>query len=387
MSEISSQQLRLALFTGNYNYIRDGVAITLNRLVAYLEKRGIAVLVFSPTAKVPAMAHVGELISVPSIPVPFHTEYRFALGFPKSKQQKLRDFKPNLFLLAAPDRLGQRALDVAKEMGVPAVASYHTRLDTYLKFYRLGFLENWGRNYLRRFYTRCRMVYPPSQSMADILREQGIATNLEVWGRGIDSELFNPVKRSLAWRRSIGVSDGDVVITFVSRLVKEKNTDLLVDVLQQLAAKKIGFKTLIVGRGPEEQHLRDILPTAIFTGFLSGEELARAYASSDIFFFPSESETFGNVTLEAMASGLPAVCANASGSNSLVEDGVTGYLSDAKNSAGFVQQLAALIQNTKSRNAMGLVARKRALTYDWDAILDKLVASFLRIANEKSTGP
>jgi len=387
MSEISAQQLRLALFTGNYNYIRDGVAITLNRLVAYLEKRGIAVLVFSPTAKVPAMAHVGELISVPSIPVPFHTEYRFALGFPKSKQQKLKDFKPNLFLLAAPDRLGHRALDVATAMGVPVVASYHTRLDTYLKFYRLGFLENWGRNYLRRFYRRCRMVYPPSQSMADILREQGIATNLEVWARGIDSDLFNISKRSLAWRRSLGISDNDIVITFVSRLVKEKNTELLVDVLQQLAVQKIGFKILIVGRGPEEQHLRNVLSNVIFTGFLVGEDLARAYASSDIFFFPSESETFGNVTLEAMASGLPTVCANASGSNSLVEDGVTGYLLDAKNSAGFVQRISALVQNAKLRNAMGLAARERSLSFNWDAILAKLVDSFLRIANEKSAGP
>lgn len=387
MSEISAQQLRLALFTGNYNYIRDGVAITLNRLVAYLEKRGIAVLVFAPTAKVPAMPHVGELVSVPSIPVPFHREYRFALGFPKSKQQKLKDFKPNLFLLAAPDRLGHQALDLAKKMGVPAVASYHTRLDAYLKFYRLGFLENWGRNYLRRFYMRCRMVYPPSPSMANILHEQGIATNLEVWARGIDSELFNPVKRSLAWRRSLGISDGDVVITFVSRLVKEKNTDLLVNVLQLLADKKISFKTLIVGRGPEEQHLRDVLPNAIFTGFLSGENLARAYASSDIFFFPSESETFGNVTLEAMASGLPTVCADASGSNSLVENGVTGYLLDAKSSATFVEHISALVLNSKLRHMMGAAARKRAVTFNWDAILEKLVASFLRIVNEKSAGP
>ncbi len=386
MSDISAQQLRLALFTGNYDYIRDGVAITLNRLVAYLEKRGIAVLVFAPTAKVPAMPHVGELVSVPSVPVPFHTEYRFALGFPKSKQQRLKDFKPNLFLLAAPDRLGHRALAVAKDMGVPAVASYHTRLDTYLKFYRLGFLENWGRNYLRRFYQRCRLVYPPSQSMADILREQGIATNLEVWGRGIDSDLFSPVKRSMAWRRSLGVSDEDVIVTFVSRLVKEKNTGLVVDVLQQLASKNISFRTLIVGRGPEEQQLRDALPDAIFAGFLTGEDLARAYASSDIFFFPSESETFGNVTLEAMASGLPTVCADASGSNSLVEDGVTGYSQDTQNSSGFVQRIAALAQNSQLRNTMGGAARNRALTFNWDVILEKLVDSFLRIANEKSTG-
>jgi phosphatidylinositol alpha 1,6-mannosyltransferase len=387
MSEISAKQLRLALFTGNYDYIRDGVALTLNRLVAFLEKRGIAVLVFAPTANTPAMPHAGELVSVPSLPIPFHSEYRIALGFPNSARQKLIDFRPNLFLLAAPDVLGQRALNAALAMKVPVVASFHTRLDTYLKFYRLGFLENWGRNYLRRFYMRCRMVYPPSQSMADILREQGIATNLEVWGRGIDSALFSPEKRSLAWRRSVGIADTEVVVNFVSRLVKEKNTAILVQVLQQLTARKIAFKTLIVGLGPEEDHLRAALPNAIFAGHLGGEDLAQAYASSDIFFFPSESETFGNVTLEAMASGLPTVCADASGSNSLVDDKVTGYLQDAKKIEGFVQHIAELVQNASLRKAMGDAARKRALTFNWDAILEKLLASFVRIANEKSASP
>ena len=168
--------------------------------------------------------------------------------------------------------------------------------------------------------------------------------------------------------------------------MKEKNTGLVVDVLQQLASKNISFRTLIVGRGPEEQQLRDALPDAIFAGFLTGEDLARAYASSDIFFFPSESETFGNVTLEAMASGLPTVCADASGSNSLVEDGVTGYSQDTQNSSGFVQRIAALAQNSQLRNTMGGAARNRALTFNWDVILEKLVDSFLRIANEKSTG-
>jgi phosphatidylinositol alpha 1,6-mannosyltransferase len=384
MSDLSVHQLRLALFTGNYNYIRDGVAITLNRLVAYLERRGIAVLVFAPTAKLAAMAHAGELVSVPSVPVPFHSEYRFALGLPKAARKKLKDFKPNLFLLAAPDPLGHSALKVAQSMKVPAVASFHTRLDTYLK---LGFLENWGRNYLRRFYMRCRMVYPPSQSMADILREQGIATNLEVWGRGIDSDLFSPEKRSLVWRRSLGISDDDVVVSFVSRLVKEKNTAIFIQVLQQLNANKVNFRTLIVGQGPEETHLREALPEAIFAGYLGGEELARAYASSDIFFFPSESETFGNVTLEAMASGIPTVCADASGSNSLVDDAVTGYLQDAKKISGFVSHITELVQNSMLRHGMGEAARKRALTFNWDLILDKLVASFLRIANEKSAGP
>jgi phosphatidylinositol alpha 1,6-mannosyltransferase len=369
--------LRIAIFSGNYNYIRDGVAVTLNRLVAYLEKQGHAVLIFAPTAKVPAMAHVGELVSVPSMPVPFHSEYRMALRFPNSAKQRLLNFKPDLVLLAAPDILGQKALDYCLAQKIPVVGSYHTRLDTYLKFYGLGFLENWGRNYLARFYNRVAKTYPPSESMADILREQGIAKNLEVWGRGVDSTLFAPEKRSLAWRKQLGFSDADVVVCFVSRLVKEKNTDLLARVLQ-----KSGAKALIVGHGPEEAHLRKALPQAVFAGFLQGEDLARAYASSDIFFFPSESETFGNVTLEAMASGLPAICAKATGSNSLVVEGKTGFLIAAKDEDQMVAKLKTLRDDENVRHLMGKAARSRALEFNWDAILGRLVSSFQNIIDQ-----
>jgi phosphatidylinositol alpha 1,6-mannosyltransferase len=370
--------LRLALFTGNYDYIRDGVAVTLNRLVAFLEAQGVEVLVFAPTAAKPAMKHEGELVSVPSIPVPFHTEYRLALGFPAKLKQRLLDFKPDLVLLAAPDILGKQALKFCKIHGFPVVASYHTRLDTYLKFYRLGFLENWGRNYLGRFYSQCLMVYPPSQSMADTLQAQGIAQNVEVWGRGVDSVLFNPDKRSLSWRRHMGFADDDVIVCFVSRLVKEKNTDLLARILLTS-----GAKALIVGSGPEEAHLRQVLPKAVFAGFLQGEDLGRAYASSDIFLFPSESETFGNVTLEAMASGLATICAVATGSNSLVLTGETGYLVEASNEAAMVQRLQNLMQDEALRQKMGKAARQRALEFNWDAILGRLLDSFKNIIAKK----
>jgi phosphatidylinositol alpha 1,6-mannosyltransferase len=384
MTQIQPKDLRIALFTGNYNYIRDGVAITLNRLVAYLLKREIAVLIFAPTTPEPAFEAVGELISVPSVPVPLHTEYRIALGMTDTAKVRLEQFNPNLFLLAAPDILGRRALGLAKAMNVPAVASFHTRYDTYLKFYGLGFLENWGRNYMRKFYRRCLRVYPPSQSMADELRSEGIAQNLEIWGRGVDSESFNPSRRSLAWRKSLHIEDDEIVVTFVSRLVKEKNTDILIKAFERLKLNNIALRVLIVGHGPEEPHMREALPDAIFTGFLQGEDLAQAYASSDIFFFPSESETFGNVTLEAMASGLPTVCADATGSRSLVVDGETGYLQSAVDENGFVERISELVLNAKLRQDMGKAARTRALEFNWDSILSKLLESFATVVNEQS---
>ena len=372
----TTPELRVALFTGNYNYIKDGVALTLNRLVAYLEAQGIPVLIFAPTGPKPAFQSVGELISVPSFPIPFRPEYRIALGLPKSARQRLEAFRPTLFHIAVPDILGYRALKLAGEWNVPVVSSYHTRYDTYLKFYGLGLLERMGKNYLRNFYARCRRVYPPSESMATILREENLARNVQVWSRGVDSDLFSPARRSAEWRQSLGLRDGDVAISFIGRLVKEKNTGLLVKIYDGLRQRGLSFRAMIVGNGPEEARMRAALPDAIFAGFLHGEALARAYASSDIFLFPSESETFGNVTLEAMASGLPAVCADASGSRSLVIEGKTGYLASTAGETIFVDRLEALLRDPGLRANMAAAARQRALAFNWDNIMAGLVVSY-----------
>ena len=387
----ATPELRLALFTGNYNYIKDGVALTLNRLVAFLLKRGIPVLIVAPTGPAPAFEPVGELVPVPSVPIPFRSEYRIALGLPGTARERLKVFGPTLFHIAVPDVLGYRALKLAEEWHVPVVASYHTRYDTYLKFYGLGGLEKLGLKYLRNFYNRVRRVYPPSDSMAEIIRAQGQSQHVEVWSRGVDSELFSPGKRDMAWRRSMGIADDDVVVSFVGRLVKEKNTGLLARIFDIIKRRGLKVRPMIVGDGPELATMTAALPNGIFAGFLHGEELARAYASSDVFLFPSESETFGNVTLEAMASGLPAVNAIASGSNSLVVEGQTGFLCDARKAEDFAAQLEILVNDAGMRRSMGQAARDRSLAFSWDSILSGLLASYMTVLEEaaqsKDGGP
>ena len=375
----ADRPLRVALFSGNYNYIKDGVALTLDRLVRYLERAGVPVLIFSPVGEAPAFESAGEVVPVPSIAIPSRSEYRLSLGLPRQVRARLEAFEPTLFHLTAPDLLGYRALQLAETWNLPVVASYHTRFDTYLRFYGLSLLEWPLRRYLRHFYRRCHQVYPPSESMADLLRDEGIVGNVRLWSRGVDADRFTPAKRSPGWRRSLGVADGDVVVAFVGRLVKEKNTGLLVRIFRAMAARGIPFRAMIVGDGPECAALRAGLPDAIFTGFLHDEELARAYASADVFLFPSESETFGNVTLEAMASGLPAVCAAASGSRSLVIDGATGYLASPGSVAAFVDRLGALVADPGLRARLGTAARERALEYGWDGVLAQLHASYLEV--------
>lgn len=375
-------ELRVALFTGNYNYIRDGVALTLNRLVAFLEKRGVPVLIFAPVAKEPAFQSVGEVVPLPSVAIPTRSEYRIALGISKAARARLEAFRPTLFHIAVPDIAGYQALKLAEGWGVPVVASYHTRYDTYLRFYGLGFLEAFGQRYMRNFYNRVRRVYPPSESMAEIIRAEGQSQHVEVWARGVESDLFSPVKRDMQWRRAMGIADDEVAISFAGRLVKEKNTGIYMRVMNALTEKGLKVKPLVIGDGPEMAAMKAGLKHGVFAGFLHGEELARAYASSDIFFFPSESETFGNVTLEAMASGLPAVNAIASGSNSLVVEGETGYLVSARDEAGLAARLETLVRDEALRQRMGEKARARAMTFSWDAILSGLLQSYHQVLRE-----
>ena len=382
--EPDQPELRVALFTGNYNYIKDGVALTLNRLVAFLLKRGVPVLIFAPVAEKPAFEPVGDLVAVPSMAIPTRAEYRIALGFPAAARQQLRDFRPTLFHIAVPDIVGYKALKLAGQWGIPVVASYHTRYDTYLRFYGLGLLEKLGQRYLRYFYNKVERVYPPSESMAQIIREEGQSQKVEVWARGVDSELFSPGRRDMAWRRALGIADGEVVVCFVGRLVKEKNTGLVARVFAILRERRIRMRPMIVGDGPELATMKQAIPDGVFPGFLHGEQLATAYASSDIFFFPSESETFGNVTLEAMASGLPAVNAIASGSNSLVREAVTGHLCDARKPEEFASRLTALIRDAAWRARMGKAARDRALEFSWDNILEGLLGSYRQVLTEFS---
>ena len=193
--------LRIALFSGNYNYIRDGANQALNRLVEYLLRQGAAVRIYSPTVAEPAFPPNGEVVHVPSLSIPGRTEYKFPIRLPRRVKRDIAAFRPNVFHVASPDVLGHRALTLARRMDIPAVASVHTRFETYLRYYGLPFLEPAIEAILRRFYRRCDAIFAPSDSMAQLLREQRMSYNVGIWTRGIDRAIFNPDRRDMAWRR------------------------------------------------------------------------------------------------------------------------------------------------------------------------------------------
>ena len=368
--------LRVALVTGAYNHIRDGVALTLNRLVGHLEEHGVEVLVFAPIGPTPAIEHRGTLVPVRSVAAPGRPEYRIALGLPRSARARLSTFRPDLIHIAVPDLLGFQALRYARRHGIPIVCSYHTRYETYLVHYGLGRLRPLLTRYLDWFYDHGRHLYVPSLSMLAELKAKRRACDLRTWTRGVDTILFDPRRRSLAWRRERGWSDSDVVVAYVGRLVREKRLDTLVQMCAQLRARGVGFRMMLVGDGPERQEIVETIADAIITGFLAGEDLATAYASSDIFVFPSDTETFGNVTLEAMASGLPTICADATGSRSLVANGTSGFLVDPGRADIFADHVALLAADSSRRRAMGEAARTRSLEFSWDAAMSQILGHY-----------
>ncbi|MEX0680232.1 MAG: glycosyltransferase family 1 protein [Balneolales bacterium] len=370
---------RIALFTGNYYHIRDGVSNTLNRLVVFLETQGYHIQVFGPWAPQPAFSPAGTFVPVYSIPFPGRSEYRIALCFPETEKQKLRDFNPDLIHIATPDILGFAALLYGKKHGIPVVSSYHTHFTSYLKYYHLGFLERLLWKYLSWFYRHCEHLYVPSRSMMEHLQNSGVKTKLKLWERGVDTGLFHPGQRDHSWRSYLGFNNDDIVVTFLSRLVWEKNLDIVAKTFTKLNENSTSIRTLIVGDGPAREELQRMMPNTVFTGHLEGDDVARAYASSELFFFPSDTETFGNVTLEAMSCGLPIVAADAVGSRSLVTNDVNGFLAPALDVSTFIEYIRKIAENRELKDRMASESRIIAERYDWNRILENLTIYYQEI--------
>jgi glycosyltransferase involved in cell wall biosynthesis len=367
------------LFSGNYNYVRDGANQALNRLVAFLESEGNEVRVYSPTSDTPAFAPAGTLVSVPSVAIPGRAEYRVALGLPETLKADIRSFAPDIVHLSAPDPLNHAAKKLARAMGVPVVASVHTRFETYLAYYGLGWLRPVGEAVLRRFYAGLDEVFVTSDQFGDVLREQRLITHSSVWSRGVDRLRFNPSKRNLDFRRGLGIGDAEPVIAFVGRLVLEKGLDCVAAAVAELAARGVPHRLLIVGDGPARAHFEALAPQAIFTGALTGDDLPMAYASAEVLLNPSTTETFGNINLEAMASGIPIVAADATGNSSLIADGITGRLVQPGNAAAYADALAFYLGNSGARAAAGRAGLAAAQGYDWHTINGAVLTRYREI--------
>ena len=375
--------MRIALFTGNYNYVREGANQALNRLVDYLEgERGHAVRVYSPITDTPAFAPAGTLVPVPSIPLPIRSEFRLALGLPRAIRRDLRLFAPGIVHVATPDILGTRAQTFARRHGAAVVASLHTRFETYLDYYGLGWARSAVEAHLRRFYRRSDHVLVPSEALRDEMARLRGDERVSVWSRGVDGALFSPARRDISWRRSQGIADGETVILFFGRVVVEKGVDDFVAILRRLQAKGEPVRALVVGAGPAADAFQS-LPGAILTGHLQERELARAVASADILLHPSRTEAFGNVVLEAMASGLAIVAADAPSASALIDHDRSGLIYPAGDLAGVADAVAVLVRSPARRQALGAAARNASETYSWAAASRSVAEAYEQVLEDR----
>lgn len=368
---------RVALFSGNYACTEDGANKTLNRMVDHLQSQaGMEVRIYSPTSTVPAFPYVGDLVSVPSFRIPTRPDYRVAMGLPKALRQDVCAFQPDIIHLSAPDLLGSAALDLARKLGAPVVSTLHTHFDTYLDYYGLGLFKPLLQSRLRAFYGACDYVLAPNPSIAEQLRIEAPSARVRVWARGVDAALFNPGRRSQAWRLHHGFPDDRPVVVFLGRAVMEKGLAVFAETVRSLERARGPISVLVIGDGPALPWFREQLPQAVFTGFISGEALATALASSDIFLNPSSTETFGNVNLEAMASGLAMVCADAPNTRALVRPGCSGILCPAQDVGAYHAAVQSLLDDPGRRARMGQEALHHSASYRWSQILDQIVGVY-----------
>lgn len=381
---MSATDLRIALFSGNYNYVRDGANQALNRLMGSALKAGAAVRVYSPTTDTPAFEPTGDLVSVPSWQMPGgRGEYRLGKGLSPEVKADLKAFAPNIVHVSAPDILGHKAVGWARANGIPAIASHHTRFETYPRYYGIGFTEPLLIWLQKRFYNRFDQAMVPSASVGALLKEWGVTTPIGTWARGINHERFNPGRRDNEWRRSLGLRDDEVAVGFLGRLVLEKGLGVFAEVVTALKRRGVPHRVLVIGEGPAREWFAQRVPEAVFTGFQAGDDLGRAVAGMDIFFMPSVTESFGNVTCEAMAAGVPVVAARATGNIDLVADGETGFLVDATDIGGYADAISRLIEQPDLRKAAGKAGHARVQGYDWDKVNAVMIAAYEELLERK----
>ena len=365
--------MRIAYVTESFPPVVNGVAITATRVAEHLVRRGHEPLVIAPEPAPGSPRPDAELsypvARMPSVALPVYPEFRVGLTHPRIRAA-IAEHGADLVHLAGPVVFGASGGAAARKLGLPVVAVYATDMAAYARTYHLGRLgETISWRLTRRVHNAVDRTLSPSTATAVDLEARGFE-RVRVWGRGVDAERFDPAKRSDKLRAELAPS-GEVIVGYVGRLAAEKRLDLLSGV-----AAIPGVRLVIVGAGPTEAVARRMLPTALFLGQRQGEELARIYASLDIFVHSGPHETFGNTLQEAAASGLPVVAPAAGGPLDLVEDGVTGFLVTPGDPGALTKAVSELAADWQLRTALGHAARRSMLSRTWSAMGDELIGHY-----------
>jgi phosphatidylinositol alpha 1,6-mannosyltransferase len=371
------RSLRLALFTDSFIPQLNGVALLLGRLVEAVRARGATVRVY--TTSDPAGAEADDVRRWPSVAFWAYPEHRLALPTQPRVRRELLAWRPTLVHAASPFGMGLAARAAARALGVPFVTSYHTNWSAYSSFYQMGALRGTAWHYLRWFHNGGARTYCPTQAVQDELAARGFQ-HMALWSRGVDSARFNPLFRSAALRARLGVTDDMVLAIYVGRLGAEKGLGIALQGMREVMQAAPGrVRCAIAGDGPYADEARAMAPEGtVFMGRLTGDALSEFYASADVFMFPSATDTFGNVLLEAMASGLPVVGADVGPTRELLagRNGVTFVPGDA---ADFARRMLELVTDAGWRASLGRNALGFARQCTWDRVWDALVDDYCAV--------
>jgi glycosyltransferase involved in cell wall biosynthesis len=386
----SSSSKHICVVTETYPPEINGVAVTLANLVKGLIARGHTVSVVHPEQRNHSAAidlrgsYCSEAILVRGLPLPGYRGLQFGLPAGRHLRNSWTHHRPDVVYVATEGPLGWSAVRAAIDLGIPTVSGFHTHYHRYCKHYGVGWLQNLAFRYLRWFHNQTASTVVSNEDLRTQLQGSGFH-NVSVLNRGVDSELFTPQRRSADLRREWGVSDHDLVLIYVGRIAAEKNLSVAIDAYRQMKAFSERIKFVIVGDGPLRSGLQSAHPDLIFAGMRTGEHLASYYASGDVFLFPSETETFGNVTLEAMASGLAVIAYNYAAAKLHVTDGETGVLVRLGDAKAFADSACRLIREPEAIKRIRRQARDYVTYLSWPRVVERFEALLLSAGDQQRT--
>lgn len=371
MSEYRS--LSIALVSETFPPEINGVAMTLGRLVDGLAQRGHHVQVVrcrrpgeTPPTTLPSVTH----LPLASLPIPRYQGLRLGLPARGRLRTLWTEQRPDLVHVATEGPLGRSAQAIALELGIPHSSSFHTNFDDYARHYRIGWLRGVVARSLMRFHNRARLTMVPSIDLIDRLRTAGYQSLVPL-GRGVDTKLFDPALRDQGLRHSWGAEPEDQVYIHVGRVAPEKDIPLALEAFRRIRAIDRRARMVVVGDGPLRKNLAQQHPDVLFTGALPVNELARHYASADVFLFPSQSETFGNVLLEACASGLTTVSFDYAAPKSYITHDDNGLLAPFGDQSAWLSVAESVADDRARCTRLRRAARTTAETIGWDAVIDR----------------
>jgi glycosyltransferase involved in cell wall biosynthesis len=346
--------MRYAIVTETYPPEINGVALTVQGLELGLRARGHEVLLVRPRQQDEARAGSDTLL-VRGAGLPRYPGLKFGFPATKSLLELWTTCPPDAIYVATEGPLGWSALRAARKLGIPAATGFHTRFDQYMRDYGMPFLESTALRWMRRFHNGGDATLVPTRELAEFLQSQNFKQVVRL-ARAVDADQFNPNRRDTALRRSWGLDEADLAVIYLGRIAPEKNLDLAVRAFRELQRSRPDARFVWVGDGPAREKLAQEHPDFIFCGLQRGAEVARHFASADLFLFPSHSETFGNTTLEAMASGIAAIAFDYGAAREHLHHGIDGMAVD--NDADFIAAATKLATDDALRRAMGERARQ-----------------------------